>query len=315
MQAPDHAACAATQAIARGAANDAAIAAKERPVSIVWKCLTLALVLIAAGCAAPGAAQAQWHYGRVDVEIFDRSEGRVLPTYYYNGRRYVVGKPGNEYAIRVRNTMDRRALAVMSVDGINIITGDTAGTAQSGYVFAPGESADIAGWRKDMSRTAAFYFTTLPDSYAARTGRPDNVGVIGIAVFRERSPVRLTGSGALRKDSAADSRERAEANAASPASPSSAPAAPESQALDAARAQASGAAEAKSLLGTGHGRNESSYTQYTAFQRESETPMETISIYYDSYQNLLAMGVPVGPQPMARVRPEPFPMHFVPDPR
>ncbi len=280
-------------------------------MSIVWKCLTL--VLIVAGFVASGVARAYGPAGRIEVEIYDRSEGRVLPTYYLGGRRYVVGKPGNEYAIRVRNTMGGRALAVMSVDGVNIITGDTAGIAQSGYVLAPGESADIAGWRKDMSRTAAFYFTTLPDSYAARTGRPDNVGVIGVAVFRERERAPITPYGALRKDSApADSRERAEANTASP---STAAASPEAQAVDAARAQASGAPQAKSLLGTGHGRNESSYTQYTAFERASETPAETISIYYDSYQNLLAMGVPVGPQPMARVRPEPFPMRFVPDPR
>ena len=30
------------------------------------------------------------------VEIFDRTEGRVLPVYFHRGRRYVVGRPGNE---------------------------------------------------------------------------------------------------------------------------------------------------------------------------------------------------------------------------
>src|SRR6185295_2747740 len=45
---------------------------------------------------------------------------------------------------------------------------------------------EITGWRKSYSEAAAFYFTALPDSYAARTDRPDNVGVIGAAVFRER---------------------------------------------------------------------------------------------------------------------------------
>ena len=44
---------------------------------------------------------------------------------------------------------------------------------------------EIDGWRKSMDEVAAFYFTALPDSYAARTGRPDNVGVIGVALFRE----------------------------------------------------------------------------------------------------------------------------------
>ena len=72
----------------------------------------------------------------------------------HQGRRYVVGKPGNEYSIRVRNQSGGRVLTVMSVDGVNAISGDTASTAQTGYVLSPYESADIAGWRKSMSNTA-----------------------------------------------------------------------------------------------------------------------------------------------------------------
>jgi hypothetical protein len=76
-------------------------------------------------------------------------------------------------------------------------------------------------------------------------------------------------------------------------------------------------AEKKSQLGTGYGRSETSYAQYTNFQRASDTPSETIAIYYDSYENLLAQGVPVGRTPIARSRPEPFPdgSHFAPPPR
>jgi hypothetical protein len=259
----------------------------------------LAIVFAAATLLTGAPAFAHWPSARVDVEIYDRTEGRVLPIYFHGGRRYVVGKPGNEYAIRVRNASNERALAVMSVDGVNVISGDTASPAQSGYVLGPSESADIAGWRKDMSRTAAFYFTALPDSYAARTGRPDNVGVIGVAVFRER--LRAIPYGGLRRDrDAADAAERAGGNAQS-----------------AAREAAPAAPMMKDQLGTGHGRSEDSYAQYTTFERASNTPAETIAIYYDSYQNLLAQGVPVGSTPLARGRPNPFPDggRFVPDPR
>jgi hypothetical protein len=233
------------------------------------------------------------------VEIVDRSEGRVLPIYWHQGRRYVVGKPGNEYAIRVRNTGGGRMLAVMSVDGVNVISGETASPSQSGYVLAPGETADIAGWRKSMSRTAAFYFTALPDSYAARTGRPDNVGVIGVATFRERvRPIAL--EPLRRKESIAE--------------PRSAPA-PAGDARDAAAGSLGQAPQER--LGTGHGRGETSYASYTQFERASEAPGETITIYYDSYENLLAMGVPMGTPPVAHFRPDPFPDsgRFVPDPR
>ena len=238
------------------------------------------------------------------VEIFDRSEGRLLPIYDFQGRRYVVGRPGNEYAIRVRNASNGRVLTVMSVDGVNVITGDTASPAQSGYVLAPWESADIAGWRKNMSRTAAFYFTALPDSYAARTGRPDNVGVIGVAVFRERArPVALEPPmQPMNKDAARSETQ-----------PSAAPSAPKA----AANALDSAAQAPQERLGTGHGRSESSYASYTQFERASAAPSETITIYYDSYQNLLAMGVPVAGPPIARFRPDPFPDRgrFAPDPR
>jgi hypothetical protein len=263
-------------------------------------------MVFALASVVPTAACAHGPGGRIEVEIYDRSEGRLLTTYDFAGRRYVVGKPGNEYVIRVRNGTAERTLAVMSVDGVNVISGDTASPRQSGYVLGPGESADIAGWRKDMARTAAFYFTALPDSYAARTGRPDNVGVIGVALFRERMrtpPVALP-----RKDvsgAAGAIRSEAGENAAAPAAPATAE--PLSKSIDAARAN--------STLGTGHGRVETSYSQYTTFERASDTPYETIAIYYDSYANLLALGVPVASHPLARARPDPFPAHFVPDPR
>jgi len=260
-----------------------------------------AFALAACALASGGCASAHWPATRVSVEIVDRNEGRVLPVYAYAGRRFVVGRPGNEYSIRVRNASGERVLAVMSVDGVNIITGDTASPAQSGYVLGPYETAEIAGWRKDMSRTAAFYFTALPDSYAARTGRPENVGVIGVAVFRERP--RPIPYGAISKD-----RERSESADRAAGAPANAPA---------AAAQPSESTLARQQLGTGHGRSESSYAQYTGFERMSDAPAETIAIYYDSYENLLAQGVPVGTPPMARYRPDPFPDRgrFAPDPR
>jgi len=122
-----------------------------------------------------------------DISVYDRSEGRWLQAYRHAGRAYVVGKPGHEYQVRVTNRLGEDLLAVVSVDGVNVITGETAHPSQSGYVVAPHGSVEIQGWRKNLSQTAAFYFTSLPDSYAARTGRPEEVGVIGIALFRRKT--------------------------------------------------------------------------------------------------------------------------------
>ena len=107
-----------------------------------------------------------------------------------SGRLYVAGAPGERYAVHVANRTGGRVMAVVSVDGINAVTGETASPDQNGYVLAAHQSFEITGWRKSASEVAAFYFTQLPDSYAARTDRPDHVGVIGVAVFREWQPPR-----------------------------------------------------------------------------------------------------------------------------
>src|SRR3954451_13478599 len=77
-------------------------------------------------------------------------------------------------------------MTVLSVDGVNAITGESADTYQSGYVLEGYQSTEVDGWRKNMQEVAQFNFTALSDSYAAKTGRPNNVGVIGVAVFREK---------------------------------------------------------------------------------------------------------------------------------
>ena len=151
----------------------------------------LAALGLAAGAAlAQPSAQPYVKSSLVQVDVYDRFDGAALPVYQKDGRHYIVGMPGHEYAVRIRNCTGGRVLVVTSVDGVNVISGDTASPGQSGYVLDPWASVEIAGWRKSMDRTAAFYFTDLGDSYAARTGRPQNVGVIGVAVFQER-PKRI----------------------------------------------------------------------------------------------------------------------------
>src|SRR5207244_1585778 len=86
-----------------------------------------------------------------DVQIYDRTENRYLPTYQFQGRTYVIGRPGNEYSVSLRNQSGERVLAVTSVDGVNIVSGETASPSQTGYVLSPGQTADIRGWRKSLS--------------------------------------------------------------------------------------------------------------------------------------------------------------------
>ena len=128
------------------------------------KTLLAALLLIAGCLPVAGAASL------AEVQVIDRTTGQTLETWRHRGRLYVAGTPGNRYAVNLRNRGDGRVLAVISVDGVNAISGETANASQSGYVLAPGQAAEIAGWRKNMDEVAAFYFTRIADSYAARFG-------------------------------------------------------------------------------------------------------------------------------------------------
>lgn len=256
------------------------------------KSATFAAAILASALSL--SAQAIGHIA--DVTLFDRATGRELPVHWHEGRAYVVGRPGNEYQIGLRNRHGDDVLAVVSVDGVNVVSGETATTSQGGYVLSPWRKTDIRGWRKSLGEVAAFYFTSLGDSYAARTGRPDNVGVIGVALFKRKSWQPPITRIAPSTDSAEMKREEADSGAK--LSRHGAPSAPP-------------AAAQSAPLGTGHGRREESQVRQVEFERASESPAETITIYYDSYRNLVARGV-LAPKVAPR-DPRPFP-GFVPDP-
>ena len=129
-------------------------------------------------------AQAIGHLA--DVTVVDRDTGVTLPWHHANGEYWVAGRPGARYAVNVRNRTGERVLAVPPVDGVNVLSGETAGWGQGGYVFSAYEQYQISGWRKSSSEIAAFEFSNASNAYASRTGRPANVGVIGVALFREQ---------------------------------------------------------------------------------------------------------------------------------
>ena len=259
----------------------------------------LALVLPFSLLAASLPVQA----GRLlDMEIVDRATGQTLDTYRHRGQHWVAGNPGDRYAVRLVNRTGERVLVVLSVDGVNAVSGETAAANQSGYVLDPWERTEIAGWRKSLSDIAQFYFTALPDSYAARTDRPDNVGVIGAAVFREKTRPQPVTPYLSQGAPGARAENRAAEASADAAAPASAPA-PAAKAMRQAE-----------RLGTGHGEREYAPTQYTAFERAASSPAEVLSLRYDSRDSLAARGILPRPTPFVP-EPRPFPGGFVPDPR
>jgi hypothetical protein len=280
--------------------------------------LTLLAAAATSACNSPPAFAVG---SLVDLQIVDRSRGEALPTWRSRGASWVAGRPGDRYAVRLTNRSGGRVLVVLSVDGVNAVSGETAAPGQTGYVLGPWATAEITGWRKSYAEAAAFYFTALPDSYAARTDRPDNVGVIGAAVFRERVPLPVArpfeappiASSRLDGAERPEPERRAQAAGAGEATADSrlANAPPPATAAAPALRDRDSLAKAEKL-GTGHGEREYSPTTQTTFERASAQPAEVVQVRYDSFANLVANGVVGRPRPP--VTPEPFPS-FVPDPR
>ena len=273
--------------------------------------LLCAALLATATLAAPAPARAG---NLIDLAVVDRDTGSTLPTWSRHGKLYIAGTPGHRYAVRMSNRSGGRVLAVLSVDGVNAVSGETADTNQAGYVLDAHETTEIAGWRKSLDEIAQFNFTALPESYAAQTGRPANVGVIGVAVFTERAPAWRGRDEIAREKSmppppvapaAADAESRADSSVGAAdstaggtrLSPQAAPAAKSAR---------------EERLGTGHGEREYARVDTTTFQRASRRPAETVAIWYDSYRNLVAQGVIRTPK--RPHEPQPFPNAFVPDP-
>ncbi len=291
----------------------------------------LALSLLLAGTALQSHA-----VGRLaDITIVDRDSGAVLPVHYHQGEYWVAGNPGSRYAITYFNRVGERLLAVMSVDGVNVLSGETAGFNQSGYVLSGLQRYQVNGWRKSDSEVAAFAFAAANASYAARTGRADNIGVIGVALFREQRAepqVQLPDPAIRQRESRGWRREdervgsssspKRESGMADQLSERSSNLPAES---DAARGRVESLGKAlapaapATRLGTAHGQRETSWVSRTQFERAQSQPDEIIQIRYDSRDNLIASGVirvPVPRQHMPRI--DPFPASeqatYVPDP-
>lgn len=243
-------------------------------------CLVLLLLLTGFQPVAPFPTR-QIARPAVYLSLLDRDSGRVLQRHPHQGQTWVAGERGHRYAVRLRNATPERVLVVLSVDGINAVTGEVASPSQTGYVLRPWQTTDITGWRKSRDEVAQFVFSPPGESYAGRTGRGENLGVVGIAVFREKEATRLVHR------------------------PLGAPAA----------ARSGDVAETRSArLGTGHGSREHSAVRDTTFIRATRSPAEVSELRYDSIQGLRARGIALDNGEEPTREPQAFPGRFVPDP-
>lgn len=242
--------------------------------------------------------------GPYHVEIL--VDGVSAPTYNHRGETWVMGRLGDRYEIRVSNRSGRRVEAVVSVDGRDVIDGKRAHFGKRGYLVPAYGNVVIDGFRLSRESAAAFRFSSVPRSYAARMGDARDVGVIGVAIFPERErprprPVPMV------------PREYETRESMRPSEPEAAPSAGASKSAprtDALRDDAD-----RPGLGTEFGERRDSPVHEVAFQRANpRRPALVMGVRYDDRDGLIAAGVPVDPvyarddEVERRRRARPFPV-------
>jgi len=280
-----------------------------------FSCFAVLVVGLVA-CAARNAESRplRAHVSGYEVQVL--VDGSPAPTFWHDGENYVMGHTGERYIIRVQNHSSRRIEAVVTVDGRDAIDGKSGDFQHKrGYLVPAWGQVDIDGWRLSQSQAAVFRFSSVADSYAARTGNAREVGVIGVAIFPERiyrpqprpitppccfdsypddelsyrgEPAQEKGSAAATAHSAPSGRlaERGiDGFSAGPA---------KSKAAASPSADNASARRERPGLGTEFGEAVASHIQEVEFVRANASlPAVILGVRYNDHDGLIAMGINV----------------------
>ena len=252
-----------------------------------------AIILAVMACAANVWAGSVGDAVEVSIVTDD---GRTLPTYPVKMKHalkkvYTEVVKGDHYRIEVCNRLNRRVGLVIAVDGRNIITGEKSWLRNSErmYILEPYGSGEFAGWRTGQERINRFYFTDVPDSYAAAFGDESAMGVITVAAYPELAhyeppPIPMSQPAPSHERSYGGMGENGSAAADRAAE---APAAPAAKSM---KKEAARAGQALEGAGTGYGREEYSPVETVAFEAEKRA-VETIHFKYEWRSTLCRLGV------------------------
>jgi len=245
------------------------------------------------------AAPLRKYGGPYSVEILAEGQ-RSVPTFYHRGEHFILGRKSERYTLRIHNRTARRIEAVVSVDGRDVLDGKRASYQKRGYIVPAWSYIDVDGWRLSNQQVAAFRFSSVSESYAAKTGDAFNVGVIGVAVFPEKvyepvivSPPVYPDEEAYRTDDVGEpsiyggASAEGKGESAKPRSRGQASPAKKSQA---AMGQGS---SSRPGLGTEFGEVRHSHVTGTSFERASLSPSTTLGLRYNDRRGLVAGGIDV----------------------
>ena len=265
--------------------------------------------------------------------------GKSIQEYHKDGQAFVEGRQGSNFALELTNLTPRRALVHPTVDGLSAMTGKEASRRDNkhGYVLGPFQEVLVPGWRLNDEEVAQFFFAGAGKSYAEKTGKGRDKGVIACAVWEEISRFsintvsgwRPSGGGQLFGSGGGGSVPTLDCHFmdtgdAAPVSADS----PVANAIDETKSAGGLQAEMCSVeperrtrsrkrllrtagvqnLGTGFGERTEHHVQTTTFNSATEEPICVATIYYDDLDGLRARGIRISRKARRKPRlPNPFP--------
>jgi hypothetical protein len=282
----------------------------------------LGLSLAASACASPswGYPEVSGRMVAVSVEV-EGTRSALFPDPGGSGRYYLEARAGSRYVLLLQNRTRERLGVVVSVDGLNVISGERAGGGERMYVLDPWGTTTIQGWRTSLADVRRFTFVDERISYAARSGKANGrMGWIEVKTYRERghaysySPMP-TPEPWYGRDSRPAEDKAAPSTTLPPRAtpPPTEPYAEGDEALAEKRAdrmQDGGAAlersgppaaaaapeRSRSFPGTGWGARTEDPVTVVSFEPEA-TAAECVTLRYEYAGALRALGIPVWPEP------------------
>jgi hypothetical protein len=212
--------------------------------------------------------------------------GSPITEYFHDNNYFVEGRESTEFSIQIKNSSFEDIEAIISLDGLSILDGKQAGNKSSGFVVKAYNSAKLDGWAISNQQAKAFFFTAGSNSYAAKTKKASNIGVIGAMIFRKKQPKMVWRNNLLQTNQ-------------TPWNVVTGPRLNQVSASISASASATGAiafnsasADAENNLGAGWGDTISQTLVNVNFERrDPDNPDSLMAIYYDDRKGLERRGI------------------------
>ncbi len=134
--------------------------------------------------------------------------GKPIREFYHEGKFYIEARQNTTYSIKLKNHGHKKIMAVLSVDGIDVLKGKNATEAESGYIINPYSTTEIKGYRIDDDNVATFKFDDGKTSYSTQVEQkfnPEKIekvkkgeiapsknnGVIGVRIWEEKESMEI----------------------------------------------------------------------------------------------------------------------------